>query len=325
MRLSSGCPAAVHPIHCPITDAAKLLPPMVYLLLAASIICSTAFAMAYRWANGKGADRYLLTCGIGVGSFAANAVFCLMRQVDLRDSLPITNILGCVLGILTALCLPAALAAIARGDLSITWLVLTLAYALASAVSMIYPGTVLSPLGLMGLAASIAAIVLVGVDLAKRTSRSAGTARGWTLFMTLAFLSNAASVYCFILAGEHQRPGSLADPIGFMICGNLVTAVMGAAIAGVIGRDGARLLGFAIGMGVGLLAFISALSVLLLLDRGVPGYLTFAAVSGGSNILVVVLSVVLYRERPGVLGWVGIVVGVLSLIAIALGIPTKTG
>ena len=59
------------------------------------------------------------------------------------------------------------------------------------------------------------------------------------------------------------------------------------------------------------------------LAEGVPGHIVYPAATGGSSILVVVLSVVLLKERPGWAGWLGIGAGLASLVL--FGLATAPG
>jgi drug/metabolite transporter (DMT)-like permease len=71
--------------------------------------------------------------------------------------------------------------------------------------------------------------------------------------------------------------------------------------------------------------FCGALLTLLALSAGVPGHVVYPAATGGSSILVVVLSVVLLKERPGRAGWLGIAVGLAALVLFSLATAEPGG
>jgi glucose uptake protein GlcU len=72
-------------------------------------------------------------------------------------------------------------------------------------------------------------------------------------------------------------------------------------------------------LGIGIGSFSGQLFSLLALEQGVPGYIVFPMTTGGNLFLVALAGVFIFRERIGIYGVAGILMGILSLVLLSLG------
>jgi hypothetical protein len=137
--------------------------------------------------------------------------------------------------------------------------------------------------------------------------------------MTIAFVTNLASLYCFSLAGHFAPPDesglkSSVHNLAFLATTYTVFGLSSLACGLALRTGGSVRAGLAIGSPAGAAMFLGGLFTLLGFLEGVPGYVLFPVTNGGSNVLVVALSVLLLKERPSAYGWLGIVAGVAALV-----------
>jgi len=294
---------------------------MGYVYIAAAIACWTGLAFAYRWADRSGASRLLMSPVIGCVVIAWVGLFLLVRGIDVTEAHASQFIIGGVIGVVFAVLIPIFLAALGRGDLSITWMVLQLSFALTSTTILIYPGETPTAAGVTGLIFAAGAIALLGYDMRvrHRTNHPRRPKHGWGFFMTLAYVMNSATQYGFKLA-THFRPDTrVVHDLAYML--SLYTAVvaMGTVLALSLARRGSAARACMTGPAVGTCLFLGGLCVLQALSAGgVPGHVLFPATAGGGTILVVLLSVVFLKEQPGRFGWVGLLLGTTALMLLGL-------
>jgi uncharacterized membrane protein len=288
----------------------------------------TAIAFVYRLAEDKQANRLYMTSGMGLSLWTLTAALMVVLLIECGADLTKVHysqlLLGAMMGLVMVVGIPTFLAAVARGDLSITWTVLTLSFALASLLAMLYPGEKPSVQGLVGLAFAAGAVVLLGMDMAHR-HRGEGPGKprkGWGLFMGISFLTNTLSMYGTKLQGTFAPPvpaESLFHKVTFLMTMGAVACVGGLLLARFMKWPGSTKAGFATGALAGTLTFFGTGGTLLALgNAGVPAHVMFPATTGGSNVLVVALSVLLLKERPGKLGWAGIATGTVALVLLGL-------
>lgn len=295
---------------------------MGILYIALAIACFVGLAFSYRWSDRWGANRILMAPIIGIVAAGWALASAWVLRVDLARADLSQVVIGGIIGVIFAVLIPVFLSALNRGDLSITWMVLSLSFGLTSAVILVYPGETPTPLGISGLFLVGGAVVLLGLDMrARRGLNHPGNPRkGWGFFMSLAFVMNAATQYSFKLA-ESMRPDfGLPHCLVYMLSFHTAVCIAGTVLAVALPRrKGSLKRACLTGASVGTCLFFGGLFVLRALSVGrVPGYLLFPATSGGNSTLVALLSVILLKERPGRFGWAGIVVGIVALVVLGL-------
>jgi uncharacterized membrane protein len=262
-----------------------------------------------------------MTAAMGLTGTLWVLLLALRGGIDFREAHTSQVILGCCLGVTVIWSIPVFLAAVARGDLSITWTILTLSFALVSLMVTIYPGERPTATGVTGLILAVGAVTLLGFDMAER-HRAAGPGKprkGWGFFMSLSFLSNALSLYAYSLAAEFQPDNAPVHKLTFLLTTYVVYGIGSLLLAFLVRRPGSVKAAFMTGSVAGTLLLAGGLFILEALTVGrVPGYVLYPVTTGGSNIFVVVLSVIFLKERPGRFGWTGIFVGLAALVLLGL-------
>ena len=298
---------------------------MGYGFMAVALACWTALAFAYRWADRLRANRLVMSTAMGCAAIVWVLLYAQLKGVDLRQACIAHVILGCGLGVLMVLFIPVFMAAVARGDISITWTVLTLSFAVASVMAIVYPGEPVTALGMAGLVIVFAAVVLLGIDMYERhRSNGPGKPRkGWFLFMGLSFAFNALCLYTFKLSEWLQPNTDVLHHLVLLLSAYVVLAAGSLVLALFIRRRGSARTGVMTGTIVGSILVTGGFCTLQALSVGeVPAHVLFPTTNGGSSVLVVVLSVILLRERPGRFGWMGIAAGATALVLLGLATPS---
>ena len=297
---------------------------MGYVFAAATLASWTALAFVYRWANARKVHRYALLAGYGVVALALDVAWSVMMGADPRTAGAAQWVFGAALGAATVAALPILMAAVARGELAITWTIFTLAFALTSAVSIFYPDGSANAFGVGGLVLAAGAVALLGLDERRleRDPHVPGARKGWGKFMAAAFLLNAACLYFFRLGSHFARPVGNGpgwdEKLAFLAAAHGVMLVSGVVLYLATRRaDGTRA-ALAPGLVGGTVIFCGGMFSVLALSAPVPGYVFFPMTNGGSALLVTILSVLLLKERPGRMGWLGVAAGVAALALLGL-------
>ena len=290
---------------------------MGYLYIALTLAAWTIIAFVYKGADRASSNRLWLAAMFGLVVAVGNIALALSKGIDLTCSIHSQYIIGIALALVSVGGLPAFMAAVQRGDLSITWTVMTLSFALASLLSIIYPGERPTVWGIIGLLIAGAAVVLLGMDMHSRNQDQSKVkpGRGWGLYMALSFLTNTYSMYSYTLS-DHFNPDKTPEGrTAFLLSYGLVLFLLSAVLALALKKQGSASAGVKWGLAGGALIFTGSLFTLLAKnDAGVLGSVLFPITTGGSNVLVVALSVLFLKERPGRYGWFGLGAGALAIV-----------
>ena len=294
---------------------------MGYVYIVLALVCFVTLAFSYRWADRSGADRVMMSPVIGcVGIFWA-LVFTGVHGIDLSQADASQVLIGSIVGVNFAVLVPVFLAALARGDLSISWMVLTLSFALTATALFIYPGESPSPTGTVGLVVAVVAIALLGLDMRARhrANHPSRPKHRWGLFMALAFVMNSATQYGFKLAQSTQPENNIAHNVAYLLSFYAAVLVTGTVLASALPRKGSFRQACTTGAAVGTCLVFGGFCVLQALSfEHVDGHVLFPVTAGGGSVFVAALSAIFLKERPGRFGWAGIVVGAAALTFLAL-------
>lgn len=281
----------------------------------------TGVAFVYRWAESLRANRLVMAGTMGLVGVVCVLLYAFSWGIDLCEADVSQVIIGCGTGALAVLGVPAFLAAVARGDLSITWTVMTLSFALSSLLVMVYPGESPTVPGAVGLVIATGAVVLLGLDMNRRRHESApGKSRkGWGVLMSIAFVTNALTMYAYKVTVTFQPDDAVVHKLTFLLSVYVVFAVGSVLLAFFMTHRGSVKGALVTGSAGGALIVAGGVFTLLALSTaGVPGSVFYPATSGGSSVLVVVLSVLFLKERPGRFGWAGIAAGAAALVLLGV-------
>ncbi|MBN1809467.1 MAG: hypothetical protein JW909_10405 [Planctomycetes bacterium] len=295
---------------------------MGFAYIAIVLAAWTVIPFTYRVVEKRGANRFFMASGMGLTALILTIGYALVSRTSPADAAPSQFIIGLILGCAQVALMPIFLAAVARGDLSVTWTVLTLSFSLASLLSMIYPDGAPSPTGFAGLACAAVAILFIGIDTRRRAAAAgttSGIRKGWGFFITLSFLLNSLNLYLFSLAAHFAPDTGLGHKTAFLAASSAAMFAGSLLLGLFLRRPEPAGTGFKIGLIAGNCSFLGWLfSLLALSNAGIPGYVLYPATTGGSNILVIAISVIFLRERPGRWGWLGIAAGICSFILLGL-------
>ena len=299
---------------------------MGYLYMAVVLAAWTSIAFVYRWAEKRQANRMFMGLGMGLAGTALAVSYVLAGGLNLREAHLSQAWTGASLSVLAMIGIPLFMAAVAHGDLSISWTVLSLSFSLASVLSLVYPGEKVTAFGVVGLMLAAVAVALLGVDMYQR-HRGAGSSKpraGWGLFMSLSFVNNALSMYGYSLAVASRPKAPSPAPADnglFLLSMYALWTALSLPAAVWTRKTGSPKSGFLIGLIGGVLLFTGGLFSLFALAARVPGSVLFPATTGGSNVFVAALSFLFLKERPGRWGWLGILVGLAAFTSLVFASP----
>ena len=138
----------------------------------------------------------------------------------------------------------------------------------------------------------------------------------WLRWMMLAFLANGLGPFGLKVLAEAGLSESFRyQYLVFWYAGGFALAFgvwMGNRV-----RWAARELWIALVMALG--SVLGQLFTSLALERGVPGHVVFPVTTGGNLFLVSAAGMLLFKERIGPYGVVGILTGIASLVLLSLG------
>ena len=289
---------------------------MKLAVTALVIACWTTAALLYRLAARTGLPRGRVALGASGAWFVLTLVTSAVTGASPLSEPGVLFALGALGGVCIVLALPFFMAAVARGNLAVSWTILTLSFAASALVSIIYPGSPVNGFGVAGLATAGAAIVLLGRDGASRGAK-AGFRRGWGLFMALAFMANAATMYVYPLADAWADIKPLSAKMAMLLAQTAVF-LAGSALLCLRGRPKRGWAAIGVGACLGAVFAVGNYARMVALgDLDIPAYVFFPAATGGSTLTVAFISSAVFGERPGLLGWLGLALGLGAMVLLA--------
>lgn len=283
---------------------------MEYLLVAISV-SSTVLQNSLFNAEGKrslrgSGDRFFFNSSMYIVCFI---LFGLLALISGRFSV-YSLCLGFVFGLLTSLANFTKLTALGKGPMHITVLITT--------SSMIIPalsGAILFNES-FSIAKVIAIIALIGsiyVSLARSEDKS--IKRGWLLCTVISFFSQGM---IGVLQKIHQSSEYKDEQFLFLASAFLFSFAF-SAIMGAVQGGGLQLCGrqYLIAALCGVCGVIMNY-LNLTLSGVIPSQIFFPLVNGGAMILISLVSVLVFREKLVKRQIIGLVGGIISLIAICI-------
>jgi hypothetical protein len=293
---------------------------MKYTVIGIIIVLWTVLAFLYRVGAKRGAPSTWVAAAASFTWLVSTLAFAQYQGAHFLSAPRSVFTAGLVAGVGIFAAMPLFMGAVSRGNLAVSWTILTLGFAAISLASLIYPGAAVKVAGVTGLGIAAAAIALLGWDSTKGPSESRGAfKRGWGFFMTLAFVTNAGAIYMMDVAKAWAAPSGGMDPpankAAYLATETLVFFLCSAAFCFARPARERRLTAVAIGVVIGSIFFVgNYLSFVALADCKVPAYVLFTATNGGSTVTVAFCSAVFTKERPGTIGWIGLALGVAALV-----------
>jgi hypothetical protein len=133
--------------------------------------------------------------------------------------------------------------------------------------------------------------------------------------MTIAFLANGLGIFGLKVLSASGLGNT--DAVQYLMLWYLSGALLG-AIAYFSGSRGASVRELLIGAAMAAASLCGQLAMAGALSGGLPGYVVFPVATGGGLLFVVAVGVGVFRERMGSAGYLGIAVGTVALILLAL-------
>lgn len=291
-----------------------------YIYLAIGLAAATAIAFGYKLTDKTGSHHIWMMAAMGIVALFLNLVLAAFYGIDIRQAHISQFLAGAMKGVCFIICVPCLIAAMARGKLAASWTVLTLGFAVVPIIAMFYPLPPERPtvIGMLGLVFAAAAIILLGWDNSRQHPETPphvqAARKGWGILIFVAFLSNAAILYSYKLAASSAPDASLKQKLAFTVTSTGLMGIGSAVFALLMPQKGNIRTAMSVGALNGFILFVAGLVALLALGVGVPSYVYFPATTGGSSILVALLSVLFIKERHSLIGWLGIALGVVSLV-----------
>jgi multidrug transporter EmrE-like cation transporter len=283
--------------------------------MAFIIVVYTALAFLYRVAARRQAPRTYVALAGAVVFFVLTAAATLLGGTDVTSASKGIWPAAVIAGISLAAAMPLFMCAVARGNLAISWTILTLSFASAALLTLVYPGAgEVSAGGVAGLAAAAAATVLLGRD-SSAAGVKGGFQPGWAFYIALAFLANTGYMYGMALAEAWGGLKPKENQMAFLLAETALFSVIAAAMAATGRPAEGRARALKIGSVIGVLFFAGNYAATATVGRlDVPMYIFFPVTTGGSTLAVALLSALFAGERPGRLGWVGLALGLAAMV-----------
>jgi drug/metabolite transporter (DMT)-like permease len=275
------------------------------LFLTGSLAGSAIFAQSYKYAVARGRD----VDWVSLTSFAFGVLFL---ALGLSGSISFVSLLAVGLGVAYGLTGGSAqltfFRAVRYGDMSVSWTIVQLSTLIPVLASIFVWREQPNPVQALAVGAMVAAILLMGNVELKLVAHPLH----WAGWLGLSFLLSGLSSLC--LKVLRSSPSASAEAT-FLLIAYLVSVVLTVPL--VRGRGPSRW-DLAIGVVRGM-ANLAANYCLLQALEHLPGYLVFSVYSASGVMLNVLLAVLLWHERPDKWAWLGVVVAVLSIVALSLG------
>ena len=265
------------------------------------------------------ADKYLFIAFGGLVSVAVLFLFGGIKTLSL-----FTFLTACGFGALTLIQSYFMLRAYDSGSFAYTSVIVSLSTIIPAFSGAIFWNETLYPAQIAGIVLLVLCFVLcVGKDKEKKQMSVK-----WLIYVFLAFLSTG---FIGVMQKVHQSSAYAGELNGFLIISFLISALAAGICAVIAVKRGAEkqkapkdngekpakgfvypLLIVLSGVGVALNNVIN-----LYLSGKVDSAVFFPIVNGGGLILVTLCAVVLYREKLSVKQWVGIAVGIISVVLLS--------
>ncbi|MFH0919153.1 MAG: hypothetical protein V1913_02225 [Fibrobacterota bacterium] len=294
-----------------------------WLFLFGTLAAWTAIAFIYRRASAAGAGIYSLNAASGAVNLVLNLGLT-AGYGGLGGATASSAFWGAMNGLCMLFAVRGLLTAMAIGSLAATWTVMQLCFALATVLSLVYPGAAIQATGVFGIVLAALSVVLLGVDKKKEEAASAfpdsgktkGRAGRWLVFALMAFLFNGLGAYTLTLMRGSAPDTSMADRLLFVS-----TMSIAMILAGFIGlwqtREKGVRPGLVNGAAIGVLAFVGTHFSMAALNH-VPGFVMYPVTNGGSTLLVTLVSVIFLREKAGGWGWAGLIAGTAGIVLLGI-------
>ena len=294
-----------------------------WIQLIISMSAALAVGLFRKAFAGKGGDstlsRHIFNAGV---SLIAAIVLLAWSGFSFASVSLFTIILGIAFGLVVAIQHIANLRAIAIGPLSYTTVIVSLSTLIPALSGAIIWGEKLSFIQIAGIALLVVCLVL-SVD--KDTGGKKASVK-WLLFCGIAFL------FCGLIGVMqkwHQTSAYASEINAFLVisfAASFLYSVISAAVTVVSGKESTAALPSAkiikeafMPIMLFMMLVCGAGSAInhklnLYLSGVIPSAVFFPLVNGGNLILITICAVIFFKERLSIKQWIGLFVGIVSVI-----------
>lgn len=285
---------------------------MIYLLLA--IISSASIALVFKFFGDQQGNRY----GIIIGNYLTCIVISLIMIGDpalISHAQPVTFLLGAVGGLLFVAGLVFIQRSVASNGATLTSAFGKLGVMVPLAFSFLVFKEQPAAIQIVGIVIALAALVLINSP-DKGEPSDAPAARSFGLLI-LTFLSNGLAD---AMSKVFEQVGPRSDDRVFISFIFIVAALISACLAFMeYRRTGKKLIKKELlaGIAVGVPNYFCSFFLLSSLTR-LPSFLVYPVFSTGTIVLVMLVSTLIFRERPTKKQYVGIAMILAALVLLNL-------
>lgn len=136
----------------------------------------------------------------------------------------------------------------------------------------------------------------------------------WFRLMLVAFLANGLGPFGLKVLTEKGFAAYQSQYLFYWYLGGFIFALM----ALLLSRSGVNRVEVLLGAIMGCCSFAGQYFTARALSSGVPGHIAFPLTTGGSLFLVAAAGLLLFKERIGLHGFFGIVLGIASLVMLSI-------
>jgi hypothetical protein len=137
----------------------------------------------------------------------------------------------------------------------------------------------------------------------------------WARYMAIAFITNGLGAFGLrLLAGAGLKE---SHNFLYLLLWYAFGCLTGGAAYFLHNRKPSRI-EVAVASGMAVCSVLGQLGMALAMENGFPGLVVFPVAIGGGMLLVLIAALTMFGERPGVHGYIGIGVGLVSLFLLVM-------
>lgn len=280
-------------------------------LLLLAIINSAAMALVLRCFSAQRGNRYAIILG-NYFACVCIALFTMGNPGKIFSASPVTLLCGVITGILFVLNLVIMQSSIRLNGAALSSAFAKLGLLVTLAVSFLFFHEKPGRLQLLGIALVLAAIVLISGKDEKAPERAPQ--------LSLLLLTLLTGGCGDVMIKIYEEVGNSAEGTVFFFYLFATAALLTSVLAfWEFRRSGRKLLlkEMAAGIAVGIPNYFSSFLILQVLQV-LPAFVTYSVYSTGTILLVLVMSALLFREKPGRRQLYGIVLILAALVLLNL-------
>ena len=296
---------------------------MTVLLLGISLVAALGSNVVKKLYTGREKSLFGNFLYAAVGGLVSATV--LLIWGGFGEASLFTVLLGTLFGAIISLQSVVLLAALNHGPMAYTTVIVSFSTLITALSGALFFGESLSPSKIVGIVLMLASFTMAngsGGNGGKRASVR------WLLLCIVSFLSTGA---IGIMQKVHQTSVYHAELNAFLILAFAVSTLLSGVIAAVLYLRSAKKTSESVSVSKGARLILPALMVIsgictganhklnLYLSGVIDSAIFFPVVNGGGLVLTTLAALVVFRERLSVGQWIGIGLGIASVVCLCVG------